>query len=58
MIKRSIVIALTLKLSPNLNPRTWVNLGLGVYTHFHIAVLQYFCELSRDGVKLSFPLQD
>ena len=58
MVKRSIVTALTLKLSPNLNAQTQVNLDLGVYTHFHIAVLQYFCEVSRDGVKLSFPLQD
>lgn len=57
-MKRSIVIALTLKLSPNLNPQTQVNLDLGVYTHFHIAILQYFCEVSRDAAKLSFPLQD
>lgn len=57
-MKRSLVTALTLKFSPNLNPQTQVSLGLGVHTHFHIAILQYFCEVSSDGVKLSFPMQD
>jgi len=56
MMKRGIVIGLILKLSPNLNPRTQVNLNLGVYSHFHIAVLQYFCKISSDGVKIYFPL--